>query len=54
MAQLCQKSYNLSHLTGFLVISIVSDLLNFIVYVIVFMLLLDRVHGVLFDLDTPS
>ena len=53
MAQLCQKSDNLSHLTGFWVISIVSDLLNFIVYVIAFMLLLDRVHGVLFDLDTP-
>ena len=30
-----------------------SDLLNFTVYVIAFMLLLDRVHGVLFDLDTP-
>ena len=53
MAQLCQRSDNLSHLTGFWVISIVSDLLNFIVYVIAFMLLLDRVHGVLFDLDTP-
>ena len=54
MAQLCQKSDNLSHLTGFWVISIVSDLLNFIVYVIAFMLLLDLIHGVLFDLDTPS
>ena len=53
MAQFCQKSDNLSHLTGFWVIFIVSDLLNFIVYVIAFMLLLDRVHGVLFDLDTP-
>ena len=43
MAQLCQKSDNLSHLTGFWVISIESDLLSFIVYVIAFMLLLDRV-----------
>ena len=34
-------------------ISIVSDLLNVIVYVTGFMLLLDRVHGVLLDLDTP-
>ena len=34
-------------------ISIVSDLLNVIVYVTAFMLLLDRVHGVLLDLDTP-
>ena len=31
----------------------VSDLLNFIVYVTAFVLLLDRVHGVLFDLDMP-
>ena len=55
MAQLCQKSDTLSHLTGFWVISIVSDLLNFIIYVIAFMLLLARVHGVLFDLDnTPG
>ena len=30
----------------------VSDL-NFIVYVTAFVLLLDRVHGVLRDLDTP-
>ena len=34
-------------------ISTVSDLLNFIVYVTAFLLLLDRVHGVLLDLDTP-
>ena len=34
-------------------ISIVSDLLNFIAYVTAFMLLLDRVNGVLLDLDTP-
>ena len=34
-------------------ISIVSDLLNFTVYVTAFMLLLDRVHGILFDLDMP-
>ena len=34
-------------------ISIVSDLLNVIVYVTAFMLLLDRVHGVLLYLDTP-
>ena len=54
MAQLCPKSDNLSHLTGFGVISIVSDLLNFIVYVIAFMFLLDPVHGVLLDWDTPS
>ena len=53
MAQLCQKSDNLSHLTGCLVISIVSDLLNFIVYVNAFMLLLDRIHGTLLDLETP-
>ena len=53
MAQLCQKSDNLSHLTGFLMISSVSNLLNVIVYVTAFMLLLDRVHGVLIDLDTP-
>ena len=31
----------------------VSDLLNFIVYVTAVMLLFDRVHGVLLDLDTP-
>lgn len=43
MVQLCQESDNLSHLTGFWVISIVLDLLNFIVYVIAFMLLLNRV-----------
>ena len=53
MAQLCQKSDNLSHLTEFLVISFVADLLNCIVYVTVFMLLLDKLHGVLLDLDTP-
>ena len=52
--QLCPKSDNLSHLTGFGVISIVSDLLNFIVYLIAFMFLLDPVHGVLLDWDTPS
>ena len=34
-------------------ISSVSNLLNVIVYVTAFMLLLDRVHGVLIDLDTP-
>ena len=34
-------------------ISIVSDLLNFIVYVTAFMFLLDRVHGVLLDLGKP-
>ena len=53
MAQLCPKSDNLLHLTGFLVNSNVLDLLNFIVYVTAFVLLLDRVHGVLLDLDTP-
>ena len=53
MVQLYQKSDNLSHLTGFCVISIVSDLLNFIVYVTAFMFLLDWLHGVLLDLDTP-
>ena len=53
MAQLCPKSDNLSHLTGTWVNSNVSDLLNCIVYVTAFMLLLDRVHGVLLDLDTP-
>ena len=31
----------------------VSDLLNLIVYVTAFVLLLDRVHGVMLDLDTP-
>ena len=31
----------------------VSDLLNFIVSVTAFVLLFDRVHGVLLDLDTP-
>ena len=30
-----------------------SDLLNVIVYVTAFVLILDRVHGVLLDLDTP-
>ena len=49
MEQLCQRSDNLSHLTGFGVISNVSDLLYFIVYVTVFTLLLDRMHGVLVD-----
>ena len=53
MVQHCPKSDNLSHLTGFLVNSKVPDLLNFIVYVTAFVLLLDRVHGILFDLDTP-
>ena len=53
MAQLCPKIDNLSHLIGFLVNSNVSDLLNFIVYVAAFVHLLDRVHGVLLDLDTP-
>ena len=52
MAQICQKSDNLSHLTGFRVISSVSDLLKFIVFVTAVMLLLDRVHGVLLDLET--
>ena len=32
----------------------VSDSLNFIVYVTAFMLLLDRVHGILLDLDMPQ
>ena len=32
----------------------VLDLLNFIVYVTAFELLLDRVHGVLLDLDRPN
>ena len=31
----------------------VSDLLNFIVYVNAFVQLLDRVHDILHDLDTP-
>ena len=53
MVQLYQKSDNLSHLTGFCVISIVSDLLNVIVYVTAFMLLLDWLYGVLLDLDMP-
>ena len=53
MAQLYKKSDNLSHLTGFLVISIVSDLLNKFFYAIAFMLLLDQIHGILLDLDTP-
>ena len=34
--------------------SVVSDLLNFIVNVTAFMLLLDSVHDILLDLDTPS
>ena len=34
-------------------ISIVSDFLNFIVYVTAFVFLLDRVYGVLLDLGTP-
>ena len=33
--------------------STASDLLNFIVDVTAFMLLFDRVHGILLDLDTP-
>ena len=33
-------------------ISVVSDVLNLIVYMTAFMPLLDRVHGVMFDLDT--
>ena len=54
MAQLCLKSYNLLYLTRFLMNSNVSDLLNCIVDETAFMLLLDRVHGVLLDLDTPQ
>ena len=53
MVQLCPKSDILAHLTEFLVNSNVSDLLNFIVEVTAFVLLLDRVHGVVLDLDTP-
>ena len=53
MAQFFPKSDNLSHLTGFGVNSNVSGFLNVIVYVNTFVLLLDRVHGVLLDLDTP-
>ena len=34
-------------------ICIVTDIINVIVYVTAFMLLLDSVHGVLLDLDTP-
>ena len=34
-------------------ISNVSELLNFIVYVTAFMLLVDKIQGVLLDLDTP-
>ena len=30
-----------------------SDLLNVIVYMTAFVVLLDRVHGILLDLDTP-
>ena len=31
----------------------VLDLLNFIIYVTAFVLLLDRVHSVMLELDTP-
>ena len=34
-------------------ISYVSELLSFIVYVTAFMLLIDKMQGVLLDLDTP-